>query len=73
MQALHSPVEAAKWLRERVTGTLCADSRQLARETALLPGLARRSMRANSFVTQALGARAHWPAWWSAKAWTPLV
>lgn len=29
MQQLHSPAEAAQWLRSRVHGTLCADSRHL--------------------------------------------
>ncbi len=53
MQALHSPVEAAKWLRERVTGTLCADSRQLAAGDGFIawPGAA---VDARQFVTQAL-------------------
>jgi len=29
MQLLHSPVEAARWLRARVGGTLCTDSRRV--------------------------------------------
>ena len=53
MQALHSPVEAAQWLRERVTGTLCADSRQLAAGDGFIarPGAA---VDARQFVAQAL-------------------
>ncbi|MCJ7799383.1 MAG: Mur ligase domain-containing protein, partial [Polaromonas sp.] len=27
---LHTPEQAARWLRTRVTGSLCADSRKLA-------------------------------------------
>ena len=30
MQALHTPAQAAQWLRQRVTGTLQSDSRKLA-------------------------------------------
>ncbi len=29
MQQLHTPAQAAQWLQQRVTGTLCADSRKL--------------------------------------------
>jgi hypothetical protein len=27
MQTLHSPTQAAEWLRQHVTGVLCTDSR----------------------------------------------
>ena len=30
MQSFHTPAQAAHWLRQRVTGTLCSDSRELA-------------------------------------------
>ncbi len=53
MQALHTPAEAAQWLRDRVTGTLCADSRQLVAGDGFIawPGAA---VDARRFVTQAL-------------------
>lgn len=53
MQALHSPVEAAQWLRQRVTGTVSADSRQLTPGDGFIawPGAA---VDARQFVTQAL-------------------
>lgn len=53
MQALHSPAEAAQWLRQRVTATLCADSRRLAPGDGFIawPGAA---VDARQFVTRAL-------------------
>ena len=53
MQELHTPSEAAQWLRQHVTGTLQADSRQLAAGDGFIawPGTA---MDARRFVAEAL-------------------
>lgn len=53
MQELHTPTEAAQWLRQRVQGSLCSDSRQLAPGDGFIawPGAA---VDARRFVTSAL-------------------
>lgn len=53
MQTLHTPLEAAQWLRQRVTGALSADSRQLANGDGFIawPGAA---VDARQFVGKAL-------------------
>jgi len=42
MQSLHSPTQAAEWLRQHVTGALCTDSRQVRKGDAFIawPGAA---------------------------------
>ena len=57
MLELHTPTQAAQWLREQVTGKLCADSRQLARGDGFIawPGAA---VDAREFVARALSAGA---------------
>lgn len=53
MQALHTPQEAARWLRQRVQGTLVADSRKLSAGDGFIawPGAV---VDARRFVPQAL-------------------
>lgn len=53
MQEMHTPGEAAQWLRERVTGTLRSDSRQLVQGDGFIawPGAA---VDARQFVNGAL-------------------
>ena len=50
---LHTPVKAASWLRERVTGSLCTDSRQLKAGDGFIawPGA---KLDARQFVREAL-------------------
>ena len=54
---LHTPEEAARWLQEHVTGTLCADSRKLAPGDGFIawPGAATDGRK---YVNAALGAGA---------------
>ena len=42
MQTLHSPTQAAQWLRQHVTGVLCTDSRAVQKGDAFIawPGAA---------------------------------
>ncbi|MFZ3221415.1 MAG: Mur ligase domain-containing protein, partial [Rhodoferax sp.] len=53
MPLLHTPSQAAQWLRQRVTGTLRSDSRQLAPGDGFIawPGAA---VDARQFVAGAL-------------------
>jgi UDP-N-acetylmuramoyl-L-alanyl-D-glutamate--2,6-diaminopimelate ligase len=53
MQALHTPAQAAQWLRQQVTGTLQSDSRKLQRGDGFIawPGAA---VDARQFVGDAL-------------------
>jgi UDP-N-acetylmuramoyl-L-alanyl-D-glutamate--2,6-diaminopimelate ligase len=54
MQQLHTPTQAAQWLRERVSGSLCSDSRQLLAGDGFIawPGAA---VDARRFVSDAMG------------------
>ena len=54
MQELHTPMQAALWLRQRVTGSLCADSRKLTPGDGFIawPGTA---VDGRQFVPGALG------------------
>jgi UDP-N-acetylmuramoyl-L-alanyl-D-glutamate--2,6-diaminopimelate ligase len=57
MRTLDTPAQAAQWLRERVTGTLCSDSRQLQAGDGFIawPGAA---VDARQFVKAALASGA---------------
>jgi UDP-N-acetylmuramyl-tripeptide synthetase len=54
MQTLHSPIQAAQWLRQHVTGVLCTDSRAVKAGDAFIawPGAA---TDGRAYVTSALG------------------
>jgi hypothetical protein len=67
MQELHHPAEAARWLRQRVTGHLHADSRKVGPGDGFIawPGAATDGRR---HVPAALAQGAA-PAWWSRTAW----
>jgi UDP-N-acetylmuramoyl-L-alanyl-D-glutamate--2,6-diaminopimelate ligase len=57
VQALHSPAQAADWLRARVSGTLVADSRRLQPGDGFVAGQGR-AVDARGFVSAALAAGA---------------
>jgi UDP-N-acetylmuramoyl-L-alanyl-D-glutamate--2,6-diaminopimelate ligase len=69
MQLLHSPVEAARWLRARVGGTLCTDSRRVRAGDGFIawPGAASDARR---YVPEVLarGAAACLVEWQGAEA-----
>ena len=69
MQLLHSPVEAARWLRTRVGGTLCTDSRRVRAGDGFIawPGAASDARRYVPEVL-ALGAAACLVEWQGAEA-----